>query len=612
MASHLSSGRINLAVLRESYRRELLECLDRCTGSKALVWDDALTGPFSLIAEYSLLKEHGADKMYPLRPGQLPRNNVANIIFICRPKLSLMDSVAQNVHREEETAGCMKEFHIFFVPRKSMLCEHKLKELGVHGCFTNIDEYCLNLIPFDYDLLSMEMESSFKECYLQNDETSLFYTVQALMTLQTLYGVIPNIYGKGELAKHVVDMMLRMRRETVSTEQQITPQIDNLLILDRMVDPLTPLLSQLTYEGLIDELFGIQNTMVKLPPENLTTGDSSGGGPQEGSSEMKKLTLNSGEQLYAELRDKNFSAVGAMLSRKAKLISAQFDERHAAKTVGEIKQFVSKLPHMQAARTSLSTHVSITEMVKERSSTDEFLDALHTQQDFFKGLDTDKANPYIEDCIARQEPIVKVLRLICIQCMCNNGFRQKLLDYYKREVIQTYGFEHMITIQNLEAVRLLKTQEGSRSYPNIRKTLRLFVEEVKEQNPSDIAYVYSGYAPLSVRLAQFLHRPGWRSITEVLSLLPGPTIEEVQQIPIGLRKRKSSITSIQSGTVEPKVTLVLFLGGVTYAEISALRFLSQLEDAPAEYLVATTKLINGTNWIESIMETLSPKPMNPF
>ena len=30
-------------------------------------------------------------------------------------------------------------------------------------------------------------------------------------------------------------------------------------------------------------------------------------------------------------------------------------ERHSAKTVGEIKQFVSKLPHMQAARTSLAT-----------------------------------------------------------------------------------------------------------------------------------------------------------------------------------------------------------------------------------------------------------------
>ena len=36
-----------------------------------------------------------------------------------------------------------------------------------------------------------------------------------------------------------------------------------------------------------------------------------------------------------------------------KLSSLQ--ERHAAKTVGEIKQFVSKLPHMQAAKASLAT-----------------------------------------------------------------------------------------------------------------------------------------------------------------------------------------------------------------------------------------------------------------
>ena len=62
------------------------------------------------------------------------------------------------------------------------------------------------------------------------------------------------------------------------------------------------------------------------------------------------------------------------------------------------------------------------------------------------------------------------------------------------------------------------------------------------QTPTDIAYVYSGYAPLSIRLAQTLARPGWRSITEVLNLLPGPKVEEVQQIPMGLRKRSKEIT----------------------------------------------------------------------
>lgn len=50
------------------------------------------------------------------------------------------------------------------------------------------------------------------------------------------------------------------------------------------------------------------------------------------------------------------------------------------------------------------------------------------------------------------------------------------------------------------------------------------------QEPNDIAYVYSGYAPLSVRLARLLSHPGWRSIEEVLKILPGATEYGIQQV----------------------------------------------------------------------------------
>ncbi|XP_013786705.1 vacuolar protein sorting-associated protein 33A-like [Limulus polyphemus] len=132
------------------------------------------------------------------------------------------------------------------------------------------------------------------------------------------------------------------------------------------------------------------------------------------------------------------------------------------------------------------------------------------------------------------------------------------------------------------------------------------VDDVNEQNPTDIAYVHSGYAPLSVRLIQFLAQPGWRAITDVLSQLPGPTVEEIQQIPVGLRKRRGSGSSIQSNMEDPKVTLVFFLGGCTLSEISALRFLSQQDDAAVEYIVATTKIINGGTFLQSLRERLKP------
>ncbi|XP_064209394.1 vacuolar protein sorting-associated protein 33A isoform X1 [Anguilla rostrata] len=621
MAAHLSYGRVNLNILREAARKELREFLDKCAGSKAIVWDEYLTGPFGLIAQYSLLKEHEVEKMFTLKGGRLPAADVKNIIFFVRPRLELMDIIAENVISEDKLRST-RDFHILFVPRHSLLCKQRLEEQGVLGSFTNIDEYILDLIPYDGDLLSMESESAFRECYLENDQTSLYHTAKGLMTLQALYGTIPQIFGKGECARHVANMMLRMKREFAGSQTQILPVFDTLLLLDRNVDLLTPLATQLTYEGLIDEVYGITNGYVKLPPEKFAQ-KKQGEGGKDLPTEAKKLPLNSAEELYAEIRDKNFNAVGAALSKKAKIISAAFEERHNAKTVGEIKQFVSQLPHMQAARSSLANHTSIAELIKDITTSEAFFDNLTVEQEFMTGVDTDKVNTYIEDCMAQKDPLIKILRLVCMQSVCNNGLKQKVLDYYKREILQTYGYEHILTLGNLEKTGLLKLQTSARnSYPTIRKTLKLWMEDANEQNPNDISYVYSGYAnphlspppqnpndisyvysgyaPLSVRLTQLLTRPGWRSIEEVLKMLPGPHFEERQQLPAGLHKKR------QQG--ENNTTLVFFLGGVTYAEIAALRFLSQMEDGGTEYIIATTKLINGTSWVRSLMDRLETLP----
>ena len=54
---------------------------------------------------------------------------------------------------------------IYFVPRRTMLCERVLAEEGVFGD-VKTGEYHLDLIPFDEDVLSLEMPSAFRECFL--------------------------------------------------------------------------------------------------------------------------------------------------------------------------------------------------------------------------------------------------------------------------------------------------------------------------------------------------------------------------------------------------------------------------------------------------------------
>lgn len=63
---------------------------------------------------------------------------------------------------------------------------------------------------------------------------------------------------------------------------------------------------------------------MKLPPEKFITPEERKNSKEEALTEPKKFILNSADELYAELRDKNFNAVGAIVSRKAKTITAEF------------------------------------------------------------------------------------------------------------------------------------------------------------------------------------------------------------------------------------------------------------------------------------------------
>jgi vacuolar protein sorting-associated protein 33A len=113
-----------------------------------------------------------------------------------------------------------------------------------------------------------------------------------------------------------------------------------------------------------------------------------------------------------------------------------------------------------------------------------------------------------------------------------------------------------MTFDSLERAGLLisKSSGVKSNYSSLRKSLRLIVDEVDEQKPDDIAYVYSGYAPLSIRLVQCIiqkhiiiapqdtsqgritntlaslpNAMGWRGFEEPLKLVKGRTFDEIQK-----------------------------------------------------------------------------------
>ncbi|CAB3369201.1 Hypothetical predicted protein [Cloeon dipterum] len=553
-------------------------------GAKTIVWDEGLIGPVSLIAPYNLLKEHEVNQMFSLSEGSISSAASRKIIFLTRALPKMMDSIAEHVHSEEQK-NHRREYQIIFVPRKTTLCETRLKNRGVYGNVKGaIHEWACDFFPLENDVISMEQPLAFKELLIDEDPTCIYSAAQGLSTLQDVFGPIGKVSCQGKAAKHVFDLLKRIKLEKGAPEKMTG--IDHLVILDRSIDLLSPVATQLTYEGLIDELVGINHTKITLPSEKFNNGEDPG---------KKTIILNSSEELFSDIRDKNFSAVGDALRKRAKTIAAEYEARHG-QTMQQMRQFVARLPQMNLIKQSLAVHTTIAEMIKEITDSFPFMDSLLVEQEFMNGIDTDKIHPFIEDQIGQQVDIIKVLRLICIQSITNSGLKQKVLDYYKKEIIHVYGFEHILSLSHLEKAGLIRVQQSARPFTVLRKTLRLVVQDGSESNPTDMSYVHSVYAPLTTRLVQHLiYKPGgWRAIQDVLNSLPGPTVTE---------EPFCDIQTLDSS----KVVVVFFVGGCTMAEISALRFLVQQEEAPVELVVATTAIINGNSFTRNFMEVLNLK-----
>ncbi|XP_075983525.1 vacuolar protein sorting-associated protein 33A [Anticarsia gemmatalis] len=600
MSTHLSGGRLNVALVQETMRTQLLNLLQLYEGPKVTIWDEWLAGPVGLVAQYALLKDHQVVEMFPLKPGNLPTISVKHIVFIARPNLKLMDLVADYVQSLRSKQITPVEFHLLFVPRKSELCKIHLTNRGVLGNLT-IEEFKCDIFPFESDVMSLELQNDFRENYLEGDPTCLYNVAQALRTIQQLYGIIPRVFGKGLAAKQVWDFLCRLNKEEQGSPPKgsTTSCIDQLLLLDRAIDFTSVMTTQLTYEGLIDEIYGIKNTTATFPGHKFVSADDTN---TEVTERDKKHILNSNEELFAEIRDCSFTSVGAALSKKARVIKTQLDDRHKDKTVQEIKQFVSRLPQMLANKHSLATHTAIAEYIKETTDTFEFQDKVQCEEDFLNCIDNEKVCPYIEDLIAQKEPLTKVLRLICLQCVTGSGLKPKVLEYYKRELVQVYGLNTWLTLCNLEKCGLLRPQQSARQYAVLRKALHLTMDE-SEMNATDKSYLTSKYTPLTVRLSEHIAKnKGWTGIQDVLGTLPGPTVDELQTLQPRMARR-NSISSENSSSENPRVILVFFIGGCTYQEISALRTISQQEYSNVEFVVLTTKLINGTTFLESLMES---------
>eukprot|EP00878_Enallax_costatus_P006042 GHUV01006338.1.p1 GENE.GHUV01006338.1~~GHUV01006338.1.p1 ORF type:complete len:699 (+),score=233.80 GHUV01006338.1:290-2386(+) len=508
-------------------------------------------------------------------------------LLLCR---SAAASGAANVH----------EYSVFWVPRHSIAVQKVLEEEGVYGDVQQ-GEFCLDVIPLDDDVLSLELSCAYRDCVLDGDTAPLFYTACALLKLQEVYGLIPRLQGKGPAAAAVKDITIKLRKESpLPAAAAATCRIHRAIILDRDIDVITPLITQITFEGLIDEITGIRHGSVSYTPSKREGGG--GGAPGRPAT----VFLNSSDPFYKEFRDLPYYITSQRLQQYARDARKEYTEL-GSKDLSELKTFVKGLPKLLLLDRLSDLAVPVAEVVKEQS----FHDRLKTEQDILEGYDVEEAVQYVQGLMWRGADLLVVLRLLCLISGACGGLPKKHADSLRNEFLAAYGHQHLLTLNHLERAGLLRPQSPNirNTFPSIRKALKLLVPDDGSElhsAPADISHLYKGYAPLSIRLVEHALQGGWGQIAEALSYLPGAQFDSLQVLdPSGQvvdKPFKPAPGTAGAAGSEAETVLLVMLGGITFTEISALRLLSSRPECNCRFLVLTTGIINGTTLLKSFVD----------
>lgn len=311
-------------------------------------------------------------------------NNPRGIVYIVRNTIQNAKLIAEQIRLQAQTVaeecpgvqGVGNDYFICCVPRMSVMMQRVLEEEGVWEDSCRIGELDFGLVPLEDDFLSMEMPNLYRDVEVMGDTTGLFYTAKSLMRLQLIYGTIPLIRGKGEHAKQVTEFLDMLRGEIGDEEDEDAsrpPMIDELIIVDRATDMISPMLTPRTYEGLIDELYMFENGVAAVPASVVLKSQNKFVQESDRDMRVKVPMRERKDELFKRLRDLGLpSCKKALADRAVELTRMKHQEgsEDDAKRLSLHKCLVEELEEVTSGL-NFSRRVEVEALVLEGSMSPE-------------------------------------------------------------------------------------------------------------------------------------------------------------------------------------------------------------------------------------------------
>jgi len=539
-------------------------------GMKVLLLDAETSGIVSMVFSQSEVLQ---EEVYLFERIDTPKREVmAHMKAICflRPTSENLALLKKELRKPK-----YGEYYLFFsnaIPPKRFL--EQLASSDEHEVVQEVQEFFADYYAVNQDFFSLNLSvASTMVLKSEADGGSggvLSRVVDGLFSLLLSLRIRPyvRVQKSSVTAKMIGNQLLekmKLNKGLFQFRGQDVPPL--LLILDRKDDPVTPLLSQWTYQAMIHEIIGLEKNLVDLSKCASNTKKELG---QVVLSEMQ-------DDFYRDNMYNNFGELGSSVRALVDSYSLKAKLNREVKSLEEMKSFIKTYPEFKKLSGNVSKHMAIMSELQAQVADRSLLDVSELEQGLACHEDHEAALGSLHKLLS--EPKIRpadALRTVMLYSLRYERHPDNALPQLL-EMLKAKGLPD----EDIKKVYELLSYGG---VDNRSRSIDLFA------NQSFFKKAATGV------------KRGLMGVTNIFTQHQPYLLQTIEEC-VGNSLPEATFPYLEGAPTKAKCQqiLVFIVGGATYEEAAAVNSFNNNNNNPnVQVLLGGTSVINSTMFLQSL------------
>ncbi|KAG7347393.1 Sec1 family protein [Nitzschia inconspicua] len=571
-----------------TYIDRMVEGDGKCKGMKVLLLDASTTQIVSAVySQTEILKNEvylvsRLDDTSKQQPNQKSSSHLKAVCFV-RPTETSVGLLVREL-KEPRFA----EYHFFFSGILTQGLLRLLAESDSTERVKQVQEFYGDFVPINEDLLTLQCRNTLAMSVAAGTSWAPQYAHLYERNLRGLQGMLLSLKRQPlagiryAASSACAEELARDIHDSISTDEIFHFRKKNrnssgtlLLVLDRRDDPVTPLLSQWTYQAMVHELLGLNNHRVILK------------GAPNIAKDLEEVVLSSTQDDFFRLnRHKNFGELGEEIQKLLMDYQKQTAQHNTSNlnTIEDMQAFMDKFPELRSRSHTVSKHVAIMGELARLVEVCSLMDVSQFEQELACADDhTAHWRELMEKLESSDVKIPDKLRLGLLYALRyeTSGNLNMVQQAMKKGGVPP-------DMVNLISVMLRYGGTKSRGpglygdqHNIMSKMTKSFMTSVQ-----GVQNVYAQHVPLVMETIQSVIKGKLRRDTH--PFVPG-SIKCPPNVP--------------SETVIPSDIIIFMVGGVTYEEGTKISEFNQANKGKIQVILGGSTVHNSTSFLEELRMT---------